>query len=140
VSSGARELGLDFEQPVGDRHRRARARARRERVHLADGVVDDERNALDASLLEWWKRCDEFVQDALRFGSQEPELDAIDQLAMDRELIPPTRGHTNPDPELAPLDLVVGEPRSWTPGPTLSNSFGFGGHNGCLVIAPPPTA
>jgi 3-oxoacyl-[acyl-carrier-protein] synthase II len=61
-------------------------------------------------------------------------------LAMDRELIPPTRGHTNPDPELAPLDLVVGEPRSWTPGPTLSNSFGFGGHNGCLVIAPPPTA
>ena len=26
---------------------------------------------------------------------------------------------------------------TWTPGPSLSNSFGFGGHNGCLVLAPP---
>ena len=35
------------------------------------------------------------------------------------------------------LDLVVGpEPRPWEPGPTISNSFGLGGHNGCLVIAP----
>jgi 3-oxoacyl-[acyl-carrier-protein] synthase II len=31
---------------------------------------------------------------------------------------------------------VRGEPRPWTPGPVLSNSFGFGGHNGCLVIVP----
>ena len=26
--------------------------------------------------------------------------------------------------------------RPWEPAPVLSNSFGFGGHNGCLVIAP----
>jgi 3-oxoacyl-[acyl-carrier-protein] synthase II len=32
--------------------------------------------------------------------------------------------------------VVQGEPRAWEPGPSLSNSFGFGGHNGCLVIAP----
>ena len=29
-----------------------------------------------------------------------------------------------------------GEARPWTPGPTLSNTFGFGGHNGTVVIAP----
>lgn len=59
-------------------------------------------------------------------------------LAMGHEIIPPTDGHVTPDPELPPLDLVVGEPRPWEPGPTLSNSFGFGGHNGSLVIGPPP--
>jgi 3-oxoacyl-[acyl-carrier-protein] synthase II len=53
-----------------------------------------------------------------------------------RRLLPPTVGHEHADPEMAPIDLVVGEPRPWEPGPTLSNSFGFGGHNGCLVLAP----
>ncbi len=50
-----------------------------------------------------------------------------------REL-PPTMGTTVVDPELD-IDVVL-EPRPWTPGPTLSNSFGFGGHNGTLVLAP----
>jgi 3-oxoacyl-[acyl-carrier-protein] synthase II len=49
--------------------------------------------------------------------------------------IPPTIGYGEPDPDLAPLDLVI-EARSWTPAPTLSNSFGFGGHNGCVVFGP----
>ncbi len=30
----------------------------------------------------------------------------------------------------------VGEPRAITPGPVLSNSFGFGGHNATLVLVP----
>ena len=30
-----------------------------------------------------------------------------------------------------------GAARPWDPAPVLSNSFGFGGHNGCLVIGPP---
>jgi 3-oxoacyl-[acyl-carrier-protein] synthase II len=47
--------------------------------------------------------------------------------------IPPTIGYGEPDPEMASIDIVT-EARSWTPGPTLSNSFGFGGHNGCLVL------
>ncbi|MEJ5254277.1 MAG: beta-ketoacyl-ACP synthase II [Acidimicrobiales bacterium] len=51
-------------------------------------------------------------------------------------LLPPTAGYQNPDPALAPIDIVHGAPRPWEPGPTLSNSFGFGGHNGCLVIGP----
>ena len=57
-------------------------------------------------------------------------------LSMNRRLIPPTAGHETLDPEMPDIDLVVGEPRPWTPGPSLSNSFGFGGHNGTLVIGP----
>ena len=57
-------------------------------------------------------------------------------LSMDRGVIPPTAGLVNQDPEIH-LDVVTGEPRPWTPAPALSNSFGFGGHNGCLVFGPP---
>ncbi len=57
-------------------------------------------------------------------------------LSMNRRLIPPTAGHESLDPEMPDIDLVVGEPRRWVPGPSLSNSFGFGGHNGTLVIGP----
>ena len=57
-------------------------------------------------------------------------------LSMQKGLIPPTAGYETPDPDMAPLDLVVGTAREWTPGPTLSNSFGFGGHNGCVIIGP----
>ncbi len=53
-----------------------------------------------------------------------------------RGLLPPTAGTTEVDPELPAIDLVLGEPRSWEPGPILSNSFGFGGHNGSLVFGP----
>ena len=51
-----------------------------------------------------------------------------------REL-PPTMGTKEVDPDLA-VDVVL-EPRAWEPGPTISNSFGFGGHNGSLVLGPP---
>ncbi len=60
-------------------------------------------------------------------------------LAMSKQLIPPTWGYTTPDPELPAIDIVAGEPRPWTPGPSMSNSFGFGGHNGTVVLGPPPT-
>ncbi len=50
-----------------------------------------------------------------------------------REL-PPTMGTENVDPAFE-IDLVT-EPRSWTPGPALSNSFAFGGHNGTVVFLP----
>jgi len=56
--------------------------------------------------------------------------------SMRRGLIPPTAVTTEVDPELPQIDLVLGEARSWTPGPSISNSFGFGGHNGTLVLAP----
>lgn len=57
-------------------------------------------------------------------------------LSMQHGLIPPTDGLETVDPELPRIDLVQKEARPWTPGPSLSNSFGFGGHNGTLVIGP----
>lgn len=60
-------------------------------------------------------------------------------LSMQHRLVPPTAGFEQPDPDMAPLNLVYGDPRPFEPGPSLSNSFGFGGHNGTLVIGPGPT-
>ncbi len=57
-------------------------------------------------------------------------------LAMQKELIPPTAGLNELDPELPPIQVVAGEPAPWEPGVSISNSFGFGGHNGTLVMAP----
>ena len=56
-------------------------------------------------------------------------------LSMEHRLIPPTAGTTELDPDLS-IDLVMGAAREWTPGPSISNNFGFGGHNGSVVIAP----
>ena len=57
-------------------------------------------------------------------------------LAMQHGEIPPTAGHEALDPEMPKIDVVSGEAREWTPGPSMSNSFGFGGHNGSLIIGP----
>ncbi|MDH4168939.1 MAG: beta-ketoacyl-[acyl-carrier-protein] synthase family protein [Acidimicrobiia bacterium] len=57
-------------------------------------------------------------------------------LAMAKRLVPPTVGTSSVDPELPPINLVTGSPASWQPGPSLSNSFGFGGHNGTVVFGP----
>ncbi len=57
-------------------------------------------------------------------------------LSFEHRLLPPTAGLTDQDPSVG-LDVVQGAPRPWEPGPSLSNSFGFGGHNGCLVLVPP---
>jgi 3-oxoacyl-[acyl-carrier-protein] synthase II len=56
-------------------------------------------------------------------------------LTIVRQQIPPTAGLVNLDPEIH-LDVVSGSPQPWEPGPVISNSFGFGGHNGCLVLVP----
>lgn len=56
-------------------------------------------------------------------------------LSMEHGLIPPTANTTEVDPTMS-IDLVTGTPRPWTPGPAISNNFGFGGHNGSVVIAP----
>ncbi len=58
--------------------------------------------------------------------------------SMIRGIIPPTANTTAVDPELPPINLVLGQGQEWTPGPTISNSFGFGGHNASLVFGPAP--
>jgi 3-oxoacyl-[acyl-carrier-protein] synthase II len=57
-------------------------------------------------------------------------------LTIHKATIPPTAGYEEPDPEIN-LRIVHGEPLAWEPSAVLSNSFGFGGHNGCLVLLPP---
>jgi 3-oxoacyl-[acyl-carrier-protein] synthase II len=54
-------------------------------------------------------------------------------LTIEHGLIPQTVGTTEVDPEIH-IDVVIGEPRPLAKPVVLSNSFGFGGHNGCLVI------
>ncbi len=56
-------------------------------------------------------------------------------LSIDKRLIPPT-ANTKVLGDDMTIDVVMGEPRPWTPGPVISNNFGFGGHNGSVVIAP----
>jgi 3-oxoacyl-[acyl-carrier-protein] synthase II len=46
-----------------------------------------------------------------------------------------TAGLTELDPALH-IDVVTGTPRPWEPGPAMSNSFGFGGHNGTVILVP----
>jgi 3-oxoacyl-[acyl-carrier-protein] synthase II len=58
-------------------------------------------------------------------------------LSIEKRLIPPTAGTVAPDPAMS-IDLVVGAARPWEPGPVISNNFGFGGHNGSVIIGPPP--
>ncbi|GAB3488247.1 beta-ketoacyl-[acyl-carrier-protein] synthase family protein [Amycolatopsis cihanbeyliensis] len=55
-------------------------------------------------------------------------------LAVRYDLIPPTAGLTDPDPEID-LDLVFKAARPGRVGVALSNSFGFGGQNTALLIA-----
>jgi 3-oxoacyl-[acyl-carrier-protein] synthase II len=56
-------------------------------------------------------------------------------LSMEHKLIPPTANTSQVDPAFT-VDIVTGAPRPWEPGPCISNSFGFGGHNGSVVLTP----
>jgi 3-oxoacyl-[acyl-carrier-protein] synthase II len=56
-------------------------------------------------------------------------------LSMEHGLIPPT-ANTTEVLDGAPTNIVTGAPRPWTPGPAMSNNFGFGGHNGSLIFGP----
>lgn len=49
-------------------------------------------------------------------------------------VIPPTINHDNPDPAI-PMDVVPNKMREQPVKVVLSNSFGFGGQNTCLVMS-----
>jgi len=55
--------------------------------------------------------------------------------AMRRKELPPNIGLRNQDPQI-PLEDIVIEPRAWEPGPSITNSFGFGGHNTVIALGP----
>ncbi|MEY3339566.1 MAG: 3-oxoacyl-[acyl-carrier-protein] synthase [Actinomycetota bacterium] len=57
-------------------------------------------------------------------------------LSFEHKLIPPTANTSVVDPQMLNVDIVTGAPRPWKPGPTISNNFGFGGHNGSIILAP----
>jgi len=56
--------------------------------------------------------------------------------AMRTNTLPPTINLTDPDPQ-CDLDYVPNVARETTVGAALSNSFGFGGHNACLLFSAP---
>jgi 3-oxoacyl-[acyl-carrier-protein] synthase II len=54
-------------------------------------------------------------------------------LSLHHGVLPPTINYETPDPE-CDLDYVPNEARQKRVEYALSNSFGFGGTNGCLVL------
>lgn len=58
---------------------------------------------------------------------------AICALAVHHRVLPPTINYQTPDPE-CDLDYVPNTARRATLRSVLSNSFGFGGTNGCLIL------
>ncbi|WP_157016176.1 beta-ketoacyl-ACP synthase [Mesorhizobium xinjiangense] len=62
---------------------------------------------------------------------------AFSLMTMREGVIPPTINYDNPDPAIE-LDVVPNESRSADVSSVLSNSFGFGGQNACLVMAREP--
>jgi 3-oxoacyl-[acyl-carrier-protein] synthase II len=55
--------------------------------------------------------------------------------AVIHDLVPPTINHFTEDPGLDPrLNFTFGTPQKRTVRAALSNTFGFGGHNACVVV------
>jgi 3-oxoacyl-[acyl-carrier-protein] synthase II len=61
---------------------------------------------------------------------------AFSVLALHTETLPPTINYGTPDPE-CDLDYIPNSARPQKVDQVLSNSFGFGGHNACLVFRRP---
>jgi 3-oxoacyl-[acyl-carrier-protein] synthase II len=62
---------------------------------------------------------------------------AFSLMTMREGLIPPTINYDHPDPAID-FDVVPNVSRRASVGAVLSNSFGFGGQNACLVMAREP--
>jgi 3-oxoacyl-[acyl-carrier-protein] synthase II len=54
-------------------------------------------------------------------------------LAVSNSVVPPTANYATPDPACR-LNYTPNQPRERPLGLAVSNSFGFGGHNACIVV------
>jgi 3-oxoacyl-[acyl-carrier-protein] synthase II len=55
--------------------------------------------------------------------------------AIENQLVPPTINHVTPDPEIdSRLNLTLNKAQARTIDIAISNTFGFGGHNTCVVF------
>ncbi len=54
--------------------------------------------------------------------------------AMENNALPPTLNHENVDPECAGLDYIPNVARDAVVKTVMNNSFGFGGHNACVIF------
>ena len=56
-------------------------------------------------------------------------------LAMNNSMVPPTINHFNRDENIDPkLNLTFSKPQKKEINACLSNTFGFGGHNACIIL------
>ncbi len=63
-------------------------------------------------------------------------VEAVASVLASRDgVVPPTANHERTDTAIS-VDVAAGQPRP-APGPVLSNSFGFGGHNAVLCLEAP---
>ena len=55
--------------------------------------------------------------------------------AVMHDVVPPTINHFTDDPELDPrLNFTFQKAQQRTVNAALSNTFGFGGHNACVIV------
>jgi 3-oxoacyl-[acyl-carrier-protein] synthase II len=62
---------------------------------------------------------------------------AFSILTIRNGMLPPTINYDHPDPAIE-LDVVPNKARKGSVNAVLSNSFGFGGQNACLVMTREP--
>ena len=56
-------------------------------------------------------------------------------LAMKHSIVPPTINHTVVDENIDPsLNLTLNKPQNREINVAMSNTFGFGGHNACVLF------
>ncbi|ANE51112.1 beta-ketoacyl-ACP synthase II [Flavisolibacter tropicus] len=56
-------------------------------------------------------------------------------MSVQNDIVPPTINHFTDDPELDPrLNFTFGEAQKRVVNAALSNTFGFGGHNACVIF------
>lgn len=56
-------------------------------------------------------------------------------MSVQHDIVPPTINHFTDDPDLDPrLNFTFGKAQQRTVNAALSNTFGFGGHNACVIV------